>query len=157
MTNEEAIKYLKQLYPYGGHCWLVEQRIEAIGMAIKALQEEPVSEDLEEAVNAYIGYAPEVDESSSIYGKRQAFKAGAKWQEQKDESKVLIEEQCRKLCDDAFELGKDAMKQQMMANAVDGRLYSTICGAEQNVVAYVGYGEYGKDGDQVKLIIIKAD
>lgn len=43
---------------------------------------EPVSEDLEEAVNAYIGYAPEVDESSSTYGKRQAFKAGANWQKQ---------------------------------------------------------------------------
>ena len=43
MTNEEAIKYLRQLYPYGGHCWLDEQRIEAIDMAIDALKEEPVS------------------------------------------------------------------------------------------------------------------
>ena len=42
MTKEEAIKYLQQLYPNGGHCWLDEQRIEAIGMAVKALQEEPV-------------------------------------------------------------------------------------------------------------------
>ena len=41
MTNKDAIKYLKQLYPYGGHCWLDEQRTEAIGMAIQALQEEP--------------------------------------------------------------------------------------------------------------------
>lgn len=48
MTKEEAIKYLQQLYPQGGHCWLDEQRIEAIGMAIKALQEEPVSEDYRE-------------------------------------------------------------------------------------------------------------
>lgn len=89
MTNEKAIKYLKQLYPNGGHCWLDEQRIEAIGMAIKALQEEPVSEDLEEAVNAYIGYAPEVDESSSTYGKRQAFKAGAKWQKEQLMAKAV--------------------------------------------------------------------
>ena len=43
MTNQEAIKYLQQLYPNGGHCWLDEQRIEALGMAIDALQEEPVS------------------------------------------------------------------------------------------------------------------
>ena len=43
MTKEQAIKYLQQLYPNGGHCWLDEQRIEAIGMAVKALQEEPVS------------------------------------------------------------------------------------------------------------------
>lgn len=39
MTKEEAIKYLQQLYPNGGHCWLDEQRIEAIGMAIQALQQ----------------------------------------------------------------------------------------------------------------------
>ncbi len=45
MTNKEAIKYLKQLYPNGGHCWLDDQRMEAIGMAIKALQEEPVREE----------------------------------------------------------------------------------------------------------------
>ena len=43
MKKEDAIKFLQQLYPNGGHCWLDEQRIEAIGMAIKALQEEPVS------------------------------------------------------------------------------------------------------------------
>jgi hypothetical protein len=49
MNKEEAIKYLNQLYPNGGHCWLDEQRMEAIGMAIQALQEEPVSEEMEEA------------------------------------------------------------------------------------------------------------
>ena len=54
-----------------------------------AKSEEPVSEDLEEAVNAYIGYAPEVDESSSTYGKRQAFKAGAKWQNQQIMAKAV--------------------------------------------------------------------
>ena len=39
MNRKEAIKYLKQLYPNGGHCWLDEQRIEAIGMAIDGLTE----------------------------------------------------------------------------------------------------------------------
>ena len=50
MTKEEAIKYLQQLYPNGGHCWLDEQRIEAIGMAVKALSksEDPVSKDYRE-------------------------------------------------------------------------------------------------------------
>ena len=41
MTIQEAIKYLQQLYPNGGHCWLDEQRMEAISIAINALQEEP--------------------------------------------------------------------------------------------------------------------
>lgn len=53
MTKEEAIKYLKQLYPQGGHCWLDEQRIEAIGMAVDALKEHPASEDLEEEIRKY--------------------------------------------------------------------------------------------------------
>ena len=74
MTKEEAISYLQQLYPNGGHCWLDEQRIEAIGMAINALQEEPVSEELEDAATKYAQdkYMP-VQTS-------QAFKAGAQWQ-----------------------------------------------------------------------------
>ena len=46
MTKENAIKYLQQIYPEGGHCWLDEQRIEAINMAIEALREEPVSGEL---------------------------------------------------------------------------------------------------------------
>ena len=60
MTNKEAIKFLQQLYPNGGHCWLDEQRIEAIGMAVKALQEEPASEDLGEYINKLSKQFPEV-------------------------------------------------------------------------------------------------
>ena len=40
MTNQEAINYLKQIYPQGGCCHLDEQRIAAIGMAIEALSGE---------------------------------------------------------------------------------------------------------------------
>lgn len=40
MTNEEAIKYLKQLYPHGGCCWLDEQRMEAISIAVNAIEEQ---------------------------------------------------------------------------------------------------------------------
>ena len=97
MTNEESIKYLKQLYPNGGHCWLDEQRIEAIGMAIKALQEEPVSEDLEEAANnAVIALVPsfgqKYSDGSYVSSCRDSFKreelielfkAGAKWQKER--------------------------------------------------------------------------
>lgn len=49
MTKEEAIKYLKQLYPNGGYTWLDEQRMEAITMAIEALEASlPPKEELEE-------------------------------------------------------------------------------------------------------------
>ena len=52
MKKEDAIKYLQQLYPNGGHCWLDEQRIEAIGMAVKALREEPAPKIFEDMLNA---------------------------------------------------------------------------------------------------------
>ena len=73
MTDKEAIKYLQQIYPNGGHCWLDEQRIEAMSMAIKALQE---------AADNYVGHAQEVDEDLSCFTKRNAFIAGAQWQKE---------------------------------------------------------------------------
>lgn len=48
-------------------------------------------------------------------------------------------------------------KKQMMKDAIEGILGSTVTGSEQYVSAYVGYGEYGKDGDKVKVIIVKDD
>lgn len=77
MKKEEAISYLQQLYPNGGHCWLDEQRMEAIGMAVKALQEEPVSEELEEAAFDY-AEACKCDGGEKLLCVEH-FKAGAKW------------------------------------------------------------------------------
>ena len=54
-----------------------------------------------------------------------------------------------------FEEGSRWKREQMMKDAIEGRLSSTVTGSEQYVSAYVGYGEYGKDGDKVKIIIIK--
>ena len=77
MTKEDAIKYLQQLYPNGGHCWLDEQRIEAINMAVKSLQKEPVSEELEDASR---NYADDEEYGDDIYiAIKAAFEAGAKW------------------------------------------------------------------------------
>ena len=94
--------------------------------------EEPVSEDFEEAVNAYIGYAPEVDESSSTYGKRQAFIAGANWQ-----------------------------KQQMMAKAVDATEHIDAGGypyiPQMELYDYDKDIPLAKEGEKVKVIVIKED
>ena len=83
MTNKEAIKYLQQLYPNGGHCWLDEQRIEAIGIAIHALQEEPVSEDLEQAIDTYLAtyFGGEKEKQDWPYLKKMAIHF-AEWQKQ---------------------------------------------------------------------------
>ena len=145
MTKEEAIKFLQQLYPNGGHCWLDEQRIEAIGMAIKALQEEPVSDDLEEAAkqSGYAAYPVDMAEefggvirdnnryqrSSYIKG----LKAGANWQ-----------------------------KQQMMKNAID-TVVKVDAGGYPYVDRTIELYDYdreiplAKKGDKVKLIVIKEE
>ena len=88
MTKEEAIKYLQQLYPNGGHCWLDEQRIEAIGMAVQALQEEPVSEDLGEYINELSKQFPEVS-----FAKLSRISVRvAKWQEKQDQETIELAE-----------------------------------------------------------------
>ena len=135
MTNKEAIKYLQQIYPNGGHCWLDEQRIEAIGMAINALQEEPVNSpiDFEQELYKAFGQVKDftlgmriakwfydigknsqepvsegLEEASVNYaatgeflpnGKEmidfqleKAFKAGARWQKQEDQSTIELAE-----------------------------------------------------------------
>jgi hypothetical protein len=56
---------------------------------INSLQEEPVSEDLEEAADNYVGHAPEIDEDLSCFTKRNAFIAGAKWKKE-----PMIERAC---------------------------------------------------------------
>ena len=86
MKKEDAIKFLKQLYPNGGHCWLDEQRMEAIGMAVKALQEDPVSEDLEDFAQRQADEFAEREYEGGSYdrgclskGYYWGCKAGAKW------------------------------------------------------------------------------
>ena len=78
MTNEEAIKYLKQIYPNGGHCWLDSQRIEAIEMAIEALSQPSIPSNLDEAAEKYSEniLANNEDLQDAI---EDAFIAGSEW------------------------------------------------------------------------------
>jgi hypothetical protein len=78
MNKEEAIKFLRQLYPNGGHCWLDYQRMEAIRMAINALQEEPANDDLKKAAENYAFTMSGEDEVL----KYNAFIEGAQWQKE---------------------------------------------------------------------------
>ena len=108
----------------------------AVEFIKESLQEESISEDLEEA-------AEEWDES--LY-RSDAFKAGAKWQKEKDdEEKVLIYKRSFEDC-----------KEQMMAKAVDGE----VTYGKSLAIPSLGYrlDKEGLDfGDKVKVIIIKED
>ena len=130
MTNEEAIKFLKQLYPYGGHCWLDDQRIEAVGMAIKALQEEPANDSFEaevkklwEEINTGHSYSI-VDSYNQFYG----------------------------LC---LEIA-DWQKEQLMKDAVDGLVVcNNLTHGFKDIVMEIP--SFLNVGDKVKLIILKED
>ena len=52
-------------------------------IGVKWVQEEPVSKDLEEASDNYVGHAPEIDEDLSCFTKRNAFIAGAQWKKER--------------------------------------------------------------------------
>ena len=136
MTNKEAIKYLQQLYPNGGHCWLDEQRIEAIGMAVKALQEEPVSEDLEEVSKEWL--RPQLDKSYANYGEKKMMELT-----HFDGYAML----------DAIEFGAKLQKQQLMAKAINTEASFTMSVPCICISLPLGV----KVGDKVKVIVIKED
>ena len=62
---------------------------------------EPVSKDLEEAADNYVGHAPEIDEDLDCFTKRNAFIAGAQWKE----SNLWKDAQC----DDLPEINREVI------------------------------------------------
>ena len=157
MTKEEAIKYLQQLYPNGGHCWLDEQRIEAISMAVSALEhEKPVSEDLKEEIRKYLlaykGYPHVMDDTER--GIKDAAIYFANWQQERDEADRVAVYKC----------GWNDRKAIMMKKSFDAKILpanieeTEFCLDEYEEVAIitemVNKGEF-KMGDKVKVIILK--
>ena len=157
MTNEEAIKFLKQLYPYGGHCWLDGQRTEAIGMAIKALQEEPANDSFEaevkklwKEINTGHNYSI-IDSYNIFYGLCMDI---ADWQKTRDQ------EITETAIHHAYHNGKLEMKEQLMANAIDGFVIDDTEEGNGDFLLSVDYlpKDMGlKDKQKVKVIVIKED
>ena len=98
---------------------------------IDSMQEEPVSEDLEEVAKTYAKKESHGYEPCNIV---ETFKAGANWQ-----------------------------KQQMMKNAIDGVITFDYYGDNDKIYGCIAHDSFCleelglKDGDKVKLIIIKED
>ena len=113
-------------------------------------KEEPVSKDLEKAAKHYLYsnilyddvYVGNPTEKDCI----EMFKAGAKWQKQQDQSTIELAE------DHAMLAGMNIMEQQMMTKAVDG-----IARPYDNEIWCILDSFNLKDGDKVKVILIKED
>lgn len=139
---------------------------------LDSVQEEPVSEDLEEASKEWL--KPQLDKSCADYGEVKmmelthfdgyamldAIEFGAKWQKEQDQSTIELAE------DHAMLAGMEKMKEQMMAKGVDGVVHHF----EKCEVASIHYNDptgvpmsYFMSskgfltGDKVKIVVIKKD
>lgn len=127
---------------------------------IDTLQKEPVSEDLEEAIGEYCSNPDNF--ATWIGGKEnddiplivKAIKFGANWQKEQ----IL---DCNTTLQRTFELGKQEMKQQMMANAIDMEVKVDAGGYPY--IPQIELYDYDKDiplakeGDKYKVILIKQE
>ena len=124
---------MDKMYTTNNDNFLSEQELKIIANTIAKECENEIDklfEDLEKAINAYIGHAPEVDEGSSVYGKRQAFKAGANWLLNK-----LINKAINTIVVNDWTYGKDPDKARIPA------IHERINGYDI--------------GDKIKVIILK--
>ena len=124
MTKEQAIKFLQQIYPNGGHCWLDEQRIEAIGMAIDALKGELVSEGCEESADRY-GESIESNYPNDMFNRgdiSKAFEAGVEWNKS---HKKPVSEDFEKIVE---EIAEPTVLNAYGTKELARRLRNTICG-----------------------------
>lgn len=122
------------------------------------LQEEPVSEDLEEAAKEYSG--------KLSHPLNNAFKAGAKWQEDKDKQ-TLNEEGVVVLPEEEFERMKRSLiklaerEKQMFAKAIDADVKVDAGGypyiPQMELYDYDNDVPLAKEGDKYKVILIKED
>ena len=127
MTTKELIN--QYVTAHADNRWMDASELEALLTEFAEKLKESVSEDLERCVVEQMEADSDVDD----FVRRGIDDIASKY----------------------AQLGAQWQKEQMMKGAVEGRLGSTVTGSEQYVSAYVGYGEYGKDGDKVKVIIIK--
>lgn len=131
---------------------------------IDSLQEEPVSEELEEFANkdyknalnsVAVNFMEAQGITPNLYAEQiiRAVKHGAKWQKEQDQSTIELAE------DHAMLAGMEKMKEQMMAKAIDAEVLENYDGK------VIKYDETILDEklsdckvfDKVKVIIIKED
>ena len=116
--------------------------------AIEYLQEEPVSEELEEAADNALSNVLNTHEIVNVRSCLEMFRFGAQWQKKQDQETIELAE------DHAMLAGMEKMKEQMMKKAIDAycfgfqgaALFSFRLPADNYLV-----------GSEVKVIVIKED
>ena len=128
---------------------------------IDSLQEEPVSEELEEAADNALSNVLNTHEIVNVRSCLEMFRFGAKWQREQDQSTIELAEEHAMLA------GMEKMKEQMMTKSIEAVVSQVPCSNEiilynpSSVDKYYLPQEMNKlglnKGDKVKLVIIKED
>lgn len=116
---------------------------------IDSMQEEPVSEELEEAVDEYApDFSNSIASKAAVDAVRDAFKAGAKWQKKKDLETIET------AIHHAYYNGRSEMKEQMMEKAIDANCFGFQGAA---LFSFRLPSDNYLVGSKVKVIVIKED
>ena len=88
---------------------------------------------------------------------KNAVLAGAKWQAEQDLAEMAQSKSPLSVAyaNRYFENGKQAMKEQMLKEAVDGVVGRNFTGVQE--ISFTIYPDKFKDGQKVKIIIVKED
>ena len=137
---------------------------------VDSLQEEPVSDELDEASVNYAATGEFLPNGKEMidFQLEKAFKAGAKWQKTKDEKILRDFFNARNQGDASFkdllafkegvETGRKEMEEKMMAKAIDGKIYETQARSKLKAVTTGNLSRLDyKVDDKVKVIVIKED
>ena len=147
MKNNPLIDICLASYKHGINETLDTLNLSNVQRTVKNWKE-PVSEELEEAANAYIS-----NENNYSHSRTDTFKAGAKWQRQKDEHLIWQTSTAN------YEKGIEEGKQQMMKDAtivtvhIDAGNYPYI--PQLELYDYDNDIALAKEGDKYKVVLIK--
>ena len=125
-------------------------------LEVKEVQEEPVSEDLEEAADNALNNVLNAHEIVNIRSCLEMFKYGAQWKEKEMQSTIELAEDHAMLAD------IEKMKEQMMAEAIDVEV-KVDAGGYPYIDKTIELYDYDKDvplakaGDKYKVVLIKKD
>ena len=126
----------------------------ALEKYIDSLQEEPVSEELDEAAKNHAVERYRATRDMVLAEKcKWSFKEGAEWQKKQDQSTIELAE------DHAMLAGMEKMKEEMMAKAVEVTVH--IDAGNYPYIPQIELYDYDKDvplakeGDKYKVVLIK--
>ena len=119
--------------------------------------ENPVPKDLEEAAEEYLDKLFGKGKHQPFY--KELFIAGAKWQKEQDLAKIAQSKSPLSVAyaNRCFENGKQAMKDQLMKDAVEGEVHKfgeVAYVKERNNAELTKYLSQFNNGDKVKIIVI---